>query len=61
MNKRVYEDEITMADNAIAKRIKNAILAKFTYEQMEQESGISISTLKRIMNAQSDVTIPEIK
>ncbi|HAW2552904.1 TPA: hypothetical protein JLQ01_004678 [Escherichia coli] len=44
-----------------AGRIKKAILGKFTYERMEELSGINIGTLKRISNAQRDAKINELE
>lgn len=44
-----------------AERIKKAILGKFTYERMEELSGINIGTLKRVANAQRDPKISELE
>ena len=47
MNKT--ESSLVMAaDKACAERIKQSILQNFTYDDIENETGISVSTLKRL-------------
>ena len=57
-NSNGYPEEMAEdIDLQRAERIKKAILSKFTYERMEELSGINIGTLKRIANAQRDAKI----
>lgn len=53
--------DVEMIDIRRANRIKKVILAKFTYEQMEEASGINIGTLKRICGGQRDVKLCELE
>ncbi|HBT4419860.1 TPA: hypothetical protein MBV23_005954, partial [Klebsiella pneumoniae] len=61
-NSNGYPEEMAEdIDLQRAERIKKAILSKFTYERMEELSGINIGTLKRIANAQRDAKISELE
>ncbi|EOS96951.1 hypothetical protein LU631_14820 [Erwinia tracheiphila] len=62
LNSNGYPEEMAEdIDLQRAERIKKAILGKFTYERMEELSGINIGTLKRIANAQRDAKISELE
>lgn len=60
MNKQ--ESSLAMAaDKACAERIKQAILQNFTYDDIENETGISVSTLKRLASGDREPKLIEIR
>lgn len=60
MNKT--ESSLAMAaDKACAERIKQSILQNFTYDDIENETGISVSTLKRLASGDREPKVIEIR
>lgn len=60
MNKT--ESSLAMAaDKACAERIKQSILQNFTYDDIENETGISVSTLKRLASGDREPKLIEIR
>ncbi|HDV9371303.1 TPA: helix-turn-helix transcriptional regulator, partial [Escherichia coli] len=60
MNKT--ESSLVMAaDKACAERIKQSILQNFTYDDIENETGISVSTLKRLASGDREPKLIEIR
>lgn len=48
-------------DEKCAERIRLSIISSFTYDDIENETGISVSSLKRIASGERDPKLTEIR
>lgn len=49
------------ADKECAERIRQSIIQNFTYDDIENETGISVSTLKRLASGEREPKLIEIR